>query len=213
MPTVKESSALLFSFAIIIFACSRHNNTDGEANSSSSQTSGDPDSLSYQEKTYKTVKIGRQIWFAENLNAMPTTGNSVCYGEYELYCDKYGKLYDWEAANNVCPDNWKLPSKNDFDVLLGYVENKENGFFAGYVLKSANGWGESNGGSDLYNFSALPGGLNLDGSFSMIEKQAYWWTSTGTDDLYAYYRCITNEYLRSGPDKKTQMFSVRCIKK
>ena len=205
------ASALLLS--LVILACSREKEPDGGKISSSSQTSDDADSLVYQEKTYKIVKIGRQTWFAENLNAMPSAGNSVCYGEYEPYCDEYGKLYDWEAANNVCTGNWKLPSKNDFDALLNYVENRENGSFAGYVLKSVNGWEALNGGSDLYGFSALPGGFSSNGLFSMIEKQAYWWTSTEADSLYAYYRCITNKDLHSGPDKKTQMFSVRCIKK
>lgn len=34
---------------------------------------------------------------------------------------KYGYLYDWEAANNVCPPGWRLPSVDDWRTLIDYV--------------------------------------------------------------------------------------------
>jgi len=68
-------------------------------------------------KTYKTVEIGKRIWMVENLNYRPLSDSSWCYRDSDSYCDKYGRLYDWENAMTVCPQGWKLPSLRDWDIL------------------------------------------------------------------------------------------------
>ncbi|MDR1811839.1 MAG: hypothetical protein LBQ87_03355 [Candidatus Fibromonas sp.] len=124
--------------------------------------------LSYGGKTYKTVKIGKQTWMAENLNY--ETEGSVCYGEggeviisgsprlepmatktltdkeVQANCAKYGRLYDWPTAKKICPKGWHLPSNAEWSELYLFVDGEKDSknYYrsseAGRHLKATGGW-------------------------------------------------------------------------
>lgn len=162
----------------------------------------DYDSMKVNGETYKTIKIGEQTWMAENLNYK--TGESWCYKDESSSCDKYGRLYDWETATTLCPEGWKLPSRDDFNVLYAFHKD-------GRFLRSREGW-KNEDGLNFWGFDLLPGGGYKDGDFFDEKVSAYLWTSsTSSDFADAFFVNYYGEPSIKSFSKKTG-HSVRCIK-
>jgi uncharacterized protein (TIGR02145 family) len=160
-------------------------------------------------KEYKTVKIGTQIWMAENLSY--DVEGSKSYDNSPANCAKYGRLYIWEAAMAACPIGWHVPTKAEWMQLLDFAGGS---LTAGAKLKAMDGWKNDGNGTDDYGFSALPSGSGTsDGYFSGAGGYGNWWSATERFTSYAYRWYMGHSYasvLRSS-NYKTNLFSVRCI--
>jgi len=142
---------------------------------------------------YKTIGIGTQNWMAENLNY--NANGSKCYDNTDANCDKYGRLYDWNTAMKSCPNGWHLPSKEEWDVLTVAVGGDKHL-------------------SDIYVFSAQPGGLgDFKGYFGDIGSSSYWWSALESNNNSAYYLSISHNYKYAywNSDFKSYLFSIRCL--
>jgi uncharacterized protein (TIGR02145 family) len=173
-------------------------------------------------KVYKTVKIGNQIWMAENLAYAPSNGNYWAYDNDDANVETYGYLYDWQTALNVCPTGWHLPSDEDEEwaELIDFLGGSE---IAGDKLKATGTieegtglWHAPNTGTtNETGFKALPGGQrNSDGSFFGIGNYGGWWgaaeSSTSTAlNRYVGYNSSNVGWFSVG---KELGFSVRCLK-
>jgi len=158
-------------------------------------------------KIYKARVIGDKVWMAENLNYQ-TPDSSWCA---QNDCDKYGRLYAWNVAKNVCPAGWHLSDDAEWNRLVE-MAGGSNG--AGRTLKTKSGW--SSNGTDNYGFSALPGKYRSpDNSFRDLGFGACWWTATENDNNsnFAKYNCIssTDGYVYQSAIDKRYGFSVRCL--
>lgn len=164
-------------------------------------------------KTYKSVKIGNQVWMAENLNF--DAGGSKCYNNDSENCKKYGRLYSWDAARAACPSGWHLPGDSEWDALMVAIGGFEA---AGKHLKAKSGWNwhnyynKSGNGSDTYGFAAMPGGYGWKADFIEGGDNGFWWSSSEADDSSAISRYIYNGYetVFWGDSYKKLLVSVRC---
>jgi len=156
-------------------------------------------------KVYRTVKIGEQIWMAENL-AFAAKG-CPCYKR------EYGMLYDWDTAmdEKTCPVGWHLPSYDEWQTLVDFVGGKE---IAGKMVKSKNGWkdfeGKSGNGTDAYGFSALPSSfVSPSKEFKKNDgRDCRWWSS---EYGKVFGLVFHNQKSRWLSDVKGFLCSIRCI--
>jgi|GEM_PF-1707604 len=147
-------------------------------------------------RTYRTIVIGSQRWFADNLNFSDGGSLGVCYGNNSSNCNTYGRLYTWSEAMNLpsscnssacanqvqsnhqgaCPVGWRVPSNADWTTLTDFVESP-----AGTKLKSLTGWNNNGNGTDEFGFSALPAGSSnvfFVSGFSGLGDGTMWWSAT-----------------------------------
>lgn len=166
-------------------------------------------------QVYKTVKIGNQVWLAENFRYK--CDGSFAYEGDEANVEKYGRLYTWDAAMNCAPPGWHLPSREEWDDLQGYVEANANAE-VGTALKAKTDWEEYEDtpqGSDEFGFCALPASCsNYHGSLDFLGKLVCFWTSSESDDDGAYHRdlCYDGNALDEYWNNKFRYCSVRLLK-
>ena len=174
-------------------------------------------------RVYKTVKIGGQVWMAENLNYADSVatpglkGGSWCIDNDTANCNVAGRLYFWDAAvQGVCLDGWHLPTKEEWGALLDSLGGANS---AGKHLKSITGWDKNGNGVDDFGFSALPAGKASSApfyglSFSDDGVGTLFWSSTEGDESGAYGVALWNYNDKADLDYyfKDLASSVRCVK-
>ncbi len=186
-------------------------------------------------KTYSWVRIGNQIWMAENLAHLPSInkypeesdsnpmyyvygyeGSSVAEAKQTQNYITYGVLYNWKAAENGCPNGWRLPKNNDWIILADEVGGIAT---AGVKLKSTTDWQEwgptvPGNGTDDYGFTALPAGeYSYLSNFGDLNKTGWWWSDDVEGLNMSSYRVSYGaENLHKMAAQKDSGHSVRCIK-
>ena len=126
LPTVTILSIIV---TVFFFSCKKENQDEGAFTDTR------------DGNTYSTVKLGNQIWMAENLAYLPEVspsslgavnnndyadpfyyvygyeGSDVGQAKSNVNYGKYGVLYNWQAAIDACPAGWHLPTDADWKEL------------------------------------------------------------------------------------------------
>jgi uncharacterized protein (TIGR02145 family) len=189
-----------------------------------------------QGYNYKVVKIGNQVWMAENLKTAKyndgttilnvedniqwsnlTTGAWVYYNNDASNNTKYGKLYNWYAVSpitngnkNVCPTGWHVPSQAEWMILTNYI-----GPSPSYYLKAITTWLENGNGSNSSRFNGVGSGYRTHlGDFLHQGYECSYWSSTEAGSNWAIrLRFISNSSEVQNLDLVKRFgFSVRCLK-
>ncbi len=156
--------------------------------------------------SYKWVKIGQQIWMAENLAYLPwdssVLGDSSGYyvlgfdlhssdpPKQTLNYQQYGVLYGHESAKRACPKGWHLPTHQEWktlEVFLGMDPAEADMYDRGDVkskevalsLMSDILWR----GNNSSGFNAVPGGT-IHRYYSMAGHDWHWEYSSGGQSFY-----------------------------
>lgn len=189
-------------------------------------------------KTYKTVKIGNQVWMAENLNYKMgvekrhnglVVDGSWCYGDKPANCKKYGRLYSYRFAKIACPDGWHLPSERESLVFLEAVKKRADYMeiqreLSGKPLREGENLPTNHlrsvrwkGGFDSFGFSALPAGIiyGIGGNgnlYSDLGEEAGFWSENGDGYVLLIKRLPEGYRTIYDTAMSTKGYSIRCLK-
>lgn len=189
---------------------------------------------------YNTVKIGNQVWMAENLRTTKLNDSSVIpvstNNQWQklttpVYCwynndgvnykIPFGAYYNYYtvATNKLCPVGWRVPNNSDWNELITFLEGDSR---AGIRLKSTENiyWYNNGVGDNRSGFSAIAGGFynyysHISGfDFIYFGYRATWWSASFVDNYNA------NNYTVNYSDGTVVAYSVswqygvnvRCLK-
>lgn len=153
--------------------------------------------------TYQVVRIGSQIWFAENLKTTRfrnydeiqnitnnetwefTTlpGYSWYQNDKETY-ESFGLLYNFHAIDNssICPNGYRVATREDWSILFDYLVSTT--IYEISEIENTSVLFNSGSNSFCFNMQNLPGYRNERGIFeeTEVEGRAFLWTNEVPDD-------------------------------
>ena len=198
--------------------------------SNSNQFGPPPPVTDIDGNIYNTVKIGNQVWMAEDLRTTKYkdgtlitegTGNGVgttTSGVYVISTHNFNKsigYYNAISAQNTCPVGWHLPFKSEIDTLFNFINNN------GGKLKSTstNFWDSPNtGATNSTGFNAIGSGyfnfIAPNAQFlHFVKKQVAYWTSTPNGTATFSFQLSNSTSIASTTTfPNNYQCPIRCIK-
>ena len=145
---------------------------------------------------YTTIKIGKQIWMANNLNVehfrngdkipeiksktewVRTKKPAFCYyNNNHLYGKSYGKLYNWYAVNDprgLAPEGWHIPSKHEWQILQAHVADNTKKLFDSFLTLETGFFAHTSG-------IRYSGDTGRPGEFWYLDQTLEFWSTTFLD--------------------------------
>lgn len=243
-----KKTPLLLLLLMLLFACEKE-----PVPSVNKKTVKDHEGNEYAIKEY-----GSQTWMVENMKAKTTrdgknivkcpANGEFSYEEPRAYYlfDKEensrsgrGYLYNFAAANEICPDGWHLPSAEEWRQLINFIDKEYTGVYNDDVITVAKAMASKSEWSDCDTVVGAPGyhstTNNLSGfnqrpiggyytlygtaenpDFHGYSWRSYLWTSTPSelyfDDSYEISFAWNVDSVEIRAATQHQALSVRCVK-
>ena len=182
---------------------------------------------------YKTIKIGNQIWMAENLRVTHDNNgeriNHEFFGDDKtkvMYVAYYGHF---ALQSDISPQGWRIPSLGDFNELKSFLINNyseeenawktiaSNVLWEESVIKNSIGYKQKK--NNITGFNLYPAGYsNSNGNWNNQFKYANLWSSTKRNNsahCSEYYRLslVSDKDFRTiAYDHAYFGYNIRCIK-
>ena len=206
-----------------------------------------------QGNDYAVVEIAGRCWMRENMRTTKNNSlNDLTYSNnsnnctkgtannnqarYYDYCSsdipfrQRGYLYNANAAGQICPPGWELPSLQEWKDMYAAAMGTTNNNMS-YKMAGGCDWRPSSGNKHAGNYSydvshrnsshftLIPAG-NMDesGNLGYIYESANFWTSTpvsnNSNEQYRQFFDYNQYYAATGSLNKPKKrgFSVRCIR-
>ena len=200
---------------------------------------------------YKTKLYGQNWWMVENMRTTRTKdGQNIwvssdedkfsyttpyCYfydDNNKVYFKERGCLYNWAAANEVCPEGWHLPTVADYEALEQYISSVDKYCYKGNrksiakAMAANKGWlvsydvgtpgcnSMTNNASGFYAYAVGHYWHGSENSFFETAEESSIWLADEYDGNYAESFSLYNDkdsVIRRTCDKSAG-FSVRCVR-
>jgi uncharacterized protein (TIGR02145 family) len=186
---------------------------------------------------YKTVKIGTQVWMAENLKTtrfndgtnITQVTDSVAWRNlitpaYCLYNKNdtvykriYGILYNGFTIDSgkLCPTGWHVPDNEDWQLLKAFITDSLS--VGGKLKESGTAhWKTPNkGANNNSGFSALPAGVRyFEGSYTAIHTFTGFWSASYSSPGDYWYLSLYYGDAKAPMNSVSKKYglSIRCLK-
>lgn len=128
---------------------------------------------------YTTIKIGSTEWMAENLRY--NVRGSRCINDIQKLCG-LGRYYNFDMAEQACPRDWHLPSKEEWNNIFDNVDRDFGIVLLGHCYEE-------------------------DRCFD-TDKTAVFWTSSDDNNSWTNGR-RSDSFLKSMVPRRQKAFAVR----
>jgi len=186
---------------------------------------------------YKTVTIGTQVWFVENLKTTKyNDGTDIplvtdtdewknlaapgyCWYDNDIdNINPYGALYNWYVVNTgkLCPEGWHVPTNDEWYALFIYLDPVGEEEVGKLKETGTTHWNSPNtGATNETGMTIVPGGgRDKYGIFQQMRTQGMYYSLLEDSPLQSRGFIFFSDNSTYGVrvDLKTWGFSVRCIK-
>jgi uncharacterized protein (TIGR02145 family) len=228
--------SLLFLAALFVLSVSSCKKEDDDNNNNNNNLP-DPDPVTdIDGNVYETVRIGTQIWTAENLKVTRyANGDSIVFGNSNVawnantsgafcfYDDSihnvslYGLLYNWYAVNDsrkICPTGYHYPTYQEWQTFVNKIGGTVDGT---KTIRAPYLWNDNDSlTSNSNKFFAVPGGYRDQlGAYHNKKSRGFYWTANeATSDKSWFLRISTGtgETIEYDNEFKNYGYSCRCVK-